>query len=76
MPETQNRARRSPAALEYAQEGVRVNAIAPGATETPMLSTWMEQSGVRDMIEASSPMGRLGTPEEAVIAVDGAYTTK
>lgn len=82
------------AALEYAQEGVRVNAITPGATETPMLSTWMEQPGVRDMIEESSPMGRLGTPEEvanaalwlasdassfvtgAVIAVDGAYTTK
>ncbi|WP_053368848.1 elongation factor P 5-aminopentanone reductase [Bacillus sp. FJAT-27245] len=47
---------------ELAPSGIRVNAIAPGAVETPMLAgfTPEELAGLSDDI----PMGRLGRPEE------------
>jgi 3-oxoacyl-[acyl-carrier protein] reductase len=48
-------------AVEVAEFGVRVNAICPVSTDTPMLS----QFGVGDHITANAtPMGRLGRPEE------------
>lgn len=53
------------AALENARAGVRVNAICPGSTDTPMLQGFMSGSAeARKMILASAPPGRLGTPEE------------
>ena len=53
------------AALENARAGVRVNAICPGSTDTPMLQGFMAGSPeARKMILASTPPGRLGTPEE------------
>jgi len=53
------------AALENAKSGVRVNAICPGSTDTPMLQGFMSGSAeARKMILASTPPGRLGTPEE------------
>jgi len=53
------------AALENARDGVRVNAICPGSTDTPMLQGFMASSPeARRMILASAPSGRLGTPEE------------
>ena len=53
------------AALENARAGVRVNAICPGSTDTPMLQGFMAGSAdARKMILASAPPGRLGTPEE------------
>lgn len=53
------------AALENAKSGVRVNAICPGSTDTPMLQGFMAGSpGARKMILASTPPGRLGRPDE------------
>lgn len=53
------------AALENARSGVRVNAICPGSTDTPMLQGFMSGSEqARKRILASTPPGRLGTPEE------------
>jgi len=53
------------AALENARDGVRVNAICPGSTDTPMLQGFMASSAeARKMILATAPSGRLGTPEE------------
>ena len=53
------------AALENARTGVRVNAICPGSTDTPMLRASMARDpGLEKLIRRSLPGGRLGTPEE------------
>jgi NAD(P)-dependent dehydrogenase (short-subunit alcohol dehydrogenase family) len=57
------------AAVENAALGVRVNALCPGSTDTPMLRGFMERSeAARRMILSSIPAGRLGTPEEVAEA--------
>lgn len=50
------------AAIEYVQDDIRVNAVAPGTIATPMI-TGMPQ-GQQDLYAAAVPMGRLGRPEE------------
>jgi NAD(P)-dependent dehydrogenase (short-subunit alcohol dehydrogenase family) len=53
------------AALAYAQNGIRVNAVCPGYVRTPMLEAIMAQrSGYEAAVIASEPVGRLGSPEE------------
>lgn len=53
------------AAVENARAGIRVNAILPGSTDTPMLRATMSASPeAKKMILASTPTGRLGLPEE------------
>jgi NAD(P)-dependent dehydrogenase (short-subunit alcohol dehydrogenase family) len=57
------------AALENAALGVRINALCPGSTDTPMLRGFMDRSeGARKMILGSIPAGRLGTAEEVAEA--------
>ena len=53
-------------ALEYAPQGIRVNAIAPGATATP-INSWAEDEEKRKEVEAHIPMGRAGTAEEMAV---------
>jgi NAD(P)-dependent dehydrogenase (short-subunit alcohol dehydrogenase family) len=58
------------AALEYARERIRVNAVCPGAIETPMLERYMAGvPGGREAMEETEPMGRIGAPEEIASAV-------
>jgi NAD(P)-dependent dehydrogenase (short-subunit alcohol dehydrogenase family) len=53
------------AALENARTGIRVNAICPGSTDTPMLQAAMAADPqVKKMILSGQPGGRLGTAEE------------
>ena len=53
------------AALEYAQSGIRVNAVCPGAIQTAMIDRFMEKNKVsKDAMVAGEPMGRFGEPEE------------
>src|SRR6185312_438781 len=51
-------------ALEYADRGIRVNGVGPGATLTDMNSTWAEDPKARRNVEGHIPMGRAATPEE------------
>lgn len=55
------------AAVEYAKQNIRINAICPGIIKTPILDKLPEDDIAR-LIE-SSPGGRLGTPEEVANAV-------
>lgn len=50
------------AALEYARDNIRVNAIGPGITHTP----WIDRldADLVSMLAAQVPQGRIGTPEE------------
>jgi 3-oxoacyl-[acyl-carrier protein] reductase len=55
------------AAVEYAGAGVRVNVVAPGVIDTPLVA-----NAPRRFIESvrrSTPMGRVGTPEEVAAAI-------
>jgi NAD(P)-dependent dehydrogenase (short-subunit alcohol dehydrogenase family) len=52
------------AALEYATQGIRINALAPGLVETGMTKAWFDDPVMRDRFLANSPMGRFGQPDE------------
>jgi NAD(P)-dependent dehydrogenase (short-subunit alcohol dehydrogenase family) len=56
-------------ALEYAEQHVRVNAVAPGAIETRMFRNFTATPKVKEMLESAHPMGRIGQPEEIASAV-------
>ena len=57
-------------ALEYARLGVRVNAICPGFTETPMVSNMIEEvPRMEEYTRKASPLRRLGRVEEIADAV-------
>jgi NAD(P)-dependent dehydrogenase (short-subunit alcohol dehydrogenase family) len=51
-------------ALEWASEGIRINAIGPGPVETPMVAGTLADPQALLAMQASIPMGRLGQPEE------------
>jgi len=51
-------------ALEVAESGIRVNAVAPGATETGMLNRTVTTSEAKAGLTAAIPMKRVGTPDE------------
>jgi 2,5-dichloro-2,5-cyclohexadiene-1,4-diol dehydrogenase 1 len=51
-------------ALDYAREGIRVNAILPGSTNTPLADEGLQDPELKAMVEAAQPIGRLGEPGE------------
>jgi len=57
------------AAVEYAQRGIRVNAIAPGLVATPMTQAWLDDPGFREMFFQHNVIGRAARPEEIAGAV-------
>jgi NAD(P)-dependent dehydrogenase (short-subunit alcohol dehydrogenase family) len=53
------------AALEYAKQGIRVNAICPGVIMTPMVERFVgNNEQAQKAFEALEPVGRFGRPEE------------
>lgn len=51
------------AALEYAAQNIRVNAIGPGYIVTPLLTNTLDEKAM-EALKGLHPMGRLGTAEE------------
>jgi NAD(P)-dependent dehydrogenase (short-subunit alcohol dehydrogenase family) len=56
-------------AAQLAPEGIRVNAVCPGFIVTPMLQPALEIDEVRTELERTTPLGRLGRPEEVAAVV-------
>jgi NAD(P)-dependent dehydrogenase (short-subunit alcohol dehydrogenase family) len=57
------------AAVEYGREGIRVNAIAPGATMTDMMVAWQQRDpGIVDKLGSLAALGRVGQPGEVAEA--------
>ncbi len=52
------------AALEYASQGIRINAVGPGFISTPLIQELEADDGLNSMLVSLHPMGRLGKPEE------------
>jgi glucose 1-dehydrogenase len=68
-------------ALEYAGEGIRVNAVGPGATITPINRAWVDDPEKAEQVTSHIPIPRPGTADEMAAVVcflasdDAAYIT-
>ena len=57
-------------AIDYAKNGIRVNALCPGGVETPMIDRYaaalpgVSATAARNFLKTGHPMGRLGEPAE------------
>jgi len=60
-------------AVEFAPHGIRVNAVAPGAIDTPFLRSFVDAqpdpAAVEKMVTAGHPLGRWASPEEVAGAI-------
>lgn len=57
------------AALAFARDNIRVNAVCPGTIKTAMTAKFDNIPHIREAIENMTPMGRMGQPEEIASAV-------
>ena len=52
------------AALDHIKDGIRINAVCPGGTRTPMLMEWFKDPAVERAATADTPLGRFADPAE------------
>ena len=52
------------AALDHIKDGIRINAVCPGGTLTPMLSEWLKDPEAMRVATADTPLGRFADPAE------------
>ncbi len=57
------------AAIEFAKFGIRINAVCPGFTQTPMLEGADTDTAYLDALQYATPMKRFGKPEEIASAI-------
>ncbi|SLK10615.1 SDR family NAD(P)-dependent oxidoreductase [Arthrobacter sp. P2b] len=51
-------------AWDYAAKGIRINAILPGSTETPLAAGGLKNPAAAEVVKKAQPIGRLGQPGE------------
>ncbi len=56
-------------ALEYAQHGIRVNVVLPGAIETPMVDRFAKDEETLQYLNSLHPIGRVGKPSEVADSI-------
>jgi NAD(P)-dependent dehydrogenase (short-subunit alcohol dehydrogenase family) len=56
-------------AVEWAEQGIRVNAVAPTFIRTPLTQAVLDRPEVKRMIEDATPMRKIGEPADVVGAV-------
>ena len=59
----------SNAGKEYASRGIRINAICPGATDTPMVGKMIDEGVLSRTELAGNPIGRMARPKEVAQTV-------
>jgi A-factor type gamma-butyrolactone 1'-reductase (1S-forming) len=57
------------AALEYAKRNIRVNAVAPGTTRTPVNEQWLANEQIAQRMTGVIPLGRVAEPAEVAGAI-------
>ena len=57
------------AAIEFAKHGIRINAVCPGFTQTPMLEAADTDAAYLEALQYATPMKRFGKPEEIASAI-------
>lgn len=58
------------AALEYAKQNIRINAVCPGVIQTPMIDRFTHgEAQIQKQLVEGEPVGRIGRPEEVAEAV-------
>jgi NAD(P)-dependent dehydrogenase (short-subunit alcohol dehydrogenase family) len=69
-------------AYEYGKQGIRVNGVLPGTTDTPMFRSFMDKHPhMYDVVNAQQLIGRVGQPEELghaicwLLSSDSSYIT-
>ncbi len=53
-------------AMDYAGDGIRVNNILPGTTQTPLIDALLADPRERGSMAAGVPLGRLAEPEDLI----------